>query len=401
MENKEQPQIRFHEFSNEWHSSDISKLISHLKSGLSRQLSTKDIGLPVVRANNINQGTLNMNSDVKYWYSDDPQGANTQNYLIREKDILINFINSEAKMGTSAIVKSEPKRPTIYTTNILNLRTNQYASPYFIYTITMTEAYKNYIKMITKPAVNQASFTTVEFKQYNFLIPSIEEQTKIGDFFKQLDETISLHQQELDTLKQTKQGFLQKMFPKEGESVPELRFPKFTEEWKYRELGELLQYEQPTKYIVKSTEYDNSFLTPVLTAGKSFILGYTNETNGIKNASENNPVIIFDDFTTSSHYVDFPFKVKSSAMKLLSLREKTIDFYFVYNILKNIKYVPQSHERHWISKFSEFEILIPTLDEQIQIGNFFKQLDEVIALHQQELDALKQTKKAFLQKMFV
>lgn len=238
-------------------------------------------------------------------------------------------------------------------------------------------------------------------KNIKMLVPSLEEQLKISDFFNYLENSIVIRQQELDTLKRTKKGFLQKVFPKEGEAVPEIRFPKFTEEWKYRELGELLQYEQPTKYIVKSTEYDNSFLTPVLTAGKSFLLGYTNETNGIKNASENNPVIIFDDFTTSSHYVDFPFKVKSSAMKLLSLRENTTDFHFVYNILKNIKYVPQSHERHWISKFSEFEILIPTLDEQIQIGNFLKQLDDVIALQEQELEALKETKKAFLQKMFV
>ena len=85
----------------------------------------------------------------------------------------------------------------------------------------------------------------------------------------------------------------------------------------FKPLGDLLDYEQPTKYIVRSTEYDDSYKTPVLTAGQSFILGYTDEEDGIYQASKESPVIIFDDFTTSFHWVDFPFKVKSSAMKIL------------------------------------------------------------------------------------
>ena len=181
---------------------------------------------------------------------------------------------------------------------------------------------------------------------------------------------------------------------------PELRFKGFTDDWEERKLGEIFNYEQPTKYIVKSTEYDDNFNTPVLTAGKSFLLGYTDEITGIKNATVDNPVVIFDDFTTGSHYVDFPFKIKSSAMKLLSLNDNSDNFYFMFNTLKNIKYVPQSHERHWISKFSEFEIYKPSQEEQQKIGSFFKQLDETIALHQRKLDLLKEQKKGFLQKMF-
>ena len=116
---------------------------------------------------------------------------------------------------------------------------------------------------------------------------------------------------------------------------PKLRFKGFTEDWEQRKLGETLKYEQPGAYIVDSTDYDDSYETPVLTAGQSFILGYTNETDGIKNASHDNPVIIFDDFTTSSHFVDFPFKVKSSAMKLLTLKDESDDIYCINNILKN------------------------------------------------------------------
>mgnify|MGYP001405290257 CR=1 FL=1 len=183
-------------------------------------------------------------------------------------------------------------------------------------------------------------------------------------------------------------------------NYPQLRFPGFTDAWEQRKLGEVFNYEQPTKYIVKSTEYDDDFETPVLTAGKSFVLGYTNENTGIKKATVEDPVVIFDDFTTSSHYVDFPFKIKSSAMKLLSLNDDANDFYFMFNTLKNIKYVPQSHERHWISRFSEFEIYKPTLAEQKKIGSFFHQLENLITLHQRKLEKLQELKKGYLQQMF-
>ena len=166
-------------------------------------------------------------------------------------------------------------------------------------------------------------------------------------------------------------------------------------------MGETLKYEQPGAYIVNSTDYDDSYETPVLTAGQSFILGYTNETDGIKNASPDNPVIIFDDFTTSSHFVDFPFKVKSSAMKLLTLKDESDDIYCINNILKNVDYVPASHERHWISIFSEFDVTIPhSKDEQKKIGDYFRNLDNLITLHQRKCDETKKLKKFMLQKMF-
>jgi len=232
-------------------------------------------------------------------------------------------------------------------------------------------------------------------------LPKLEEQVRIGRFFKELDNLITLHQRKLKKLKELKLAYLSEMFPEEGEKYPKRRFAGFTEPWEQRKLGDILKYEQPTKYIVENTNYDDSFPTPVLTAGQSFILGYTSETDGIKNADKNNPVIIFDDFTTSSHYVDFPFKVKSSAMKLLSLREEDYNFYFIYNALKNINYMPENHERHWISKFADFVVLLPKYEEQIKIGFFFKQLDNLITLHQRKLEKLENMKKAYLNEMFV
>lgn len=150
-------------------------------------------------------------------------------------------------------------------------------------------------------------------------------------------------------------------------------------------MGEIFKYEQPQAYIVESTEYDDKNETPVLTAGQSFILGYTDEQFGIKQASEESPVIIFDDFTTSSHYVDFPFKVKSSAMKLLTLNNPNDNIHCAYNVLQNIGFVPVSHERHWISTFAKFEVLLPkSADEQEKIGQYFANFDRLITLHQRK-----------------
>jgi len=190
----------------------LGDVLSVLKSGLSRELSNDDIGLPVIRANNISDGNLNLDRDIKYWFKDDPKGTNTANYFVRENDILVNFINSEAKMGTAAIVLREPDRETIYTTNILKLTVKEDYYPYFIYLMTFVQSYQNYIKAITKPAVNQASFTTVDFKKYEFLCPAFQEQQAISAYFLNLDNLINSHQEKISQLETLKKKLLQDMF---------------------------------------------------------------------------------------------------------------------------------------------------------------------------------------------
>ena len=158
----------------------------------------------------------------------------------------------------------------------------------------------------------------------------------------------------------------------------------------YKKLGELLDYEQPTKYIVKSTEYDSSYDIPVLTAGQTFVLGYTNEKFGVYRASQDNPTIIFDDFTTSFHWVDFEFKIKSSAMKMLRPKG-TFDGYFkyVYYAMKCIKYEAIDHTRHWISKYSQFEIPFPPSEVQKEIVHILDDFTNLAAELQAELQARK------------
>ncbi|MBX2965944.1 MAG: N-6 DNA methylase [Cyclobacteriaceae bacterium] len=139
----------------------------------------------------------------------------------------------------------------------------------------------------------------------------------------------------------------------------------FQTEYDKIKLVDVLDYEQPTKYIVESENYDDSYKTPVLTAGKTFILGYTNETEGI--FTDDLPVIIFDDFTTATKFVDFPFKVKSSAMKILKVKPELADIRYLFYVMQQIEFNSEEHKRYWISQYSQLQIPLPPLEIQQQI----------------------------------
>ena len=157
----------------------------------------------------------------------------------------------------------------------------------------------------------------------------------------------------------------------------------------YVKLEELVDYIQPAKYIVKNTNYDIKYDVPVLTAGQTFILGYTNEKDGIYYASADNPVIIFDDFTTSNHWVDFNFKVKSSAMKILISKTDNL-FKYIYYCISNIDYIPKEHSRQWIQVYSQFQIPLPPLKVQEEIVRILDKFGELEA----ELEAELETRKS-------
>lgn len=168
-------------------------------------------------------------------------------------------------------------------------------------------------------------------------------------------------------------------------------------EWK--KLDQLLDYEQPTPYLVKSTEYDDSYVVPVLTAGQSLLLGYTNETTGIYRASKDNPTMIFDDFTTSFHWIDYDFKVKSSAMKMLRPKEG-VNFRYVYYSMCGINFVPGGHQRHWISKYSHIQIPVPSLAEQTRIVEILDTFTAAIENLKQQIAERKKQYNWFLDKLF-
>ena len=161
-------------------------------------------------------------------------------------------------------------------------------------------------------------------------------------------------------------------------------------------LEEFISYEQPAKYIVDSDQYDDSYETPVLTAGKSFILGYTDEKNNI---FDNLPVIIFDDFTTSVQFVDFPFKVKSSAMKLLKNTEQA-DIKYCYYLLKFLQHTPENHKRQWLSATSQNIVELLTIEKQKNIVMKLDKILEVIDNQNKQLELLDEAIKARFVEMF-
>ena len=229
----------------------------------------------------------------------------------------------------------------------------------FLYRLVQTDSFQRLANVSSGSKMPRADWNLIS--QSFFAVPAdYAEQRVIAKSLAELDNLITLHQRKCQY--RSLYGYLS---------------------WEQRKLGDVFNYEQPGPYIVKNTDYDDGNPIPVLTAGQTFILGFTDETEGVKYATPEKPVVIFDDFTTSSHYVDFPFKIKSSAMKILSLADSKDDIRVAFNVLKSIGYEPVSHERHWISEFIDFEVLLPTNpSEQAIIGRCFSSLDNLITLHQ-------------------
>lgn len=185
---------------------------------------------------------------------------------------------------------------------------------------------------------------------------------------------------------------------KKKEIVPKFRFPKYvnSEQWISTELSSLLDYERPDLYIVESDNYKNEGI-PVLTANKSFILGYTDEKNNIYSRV---PVIIFDDFTTEKKYVDFPFKVKSSAIKILKPKGNNV-LKFVFELMNTINFEAKEHKRYYISTYQKLFVYVPKdVKEQQNIADCLSTTDDLIDAESRKLKVLEKYKKGLMQKLF-
>ncbi|MDT2622787.1 restriction endonuclease subunit S [Enterococcus hirae] len=271
----------------------------------------------------------------------------------------------------------------------------------------------------TKNGTMMNELVIPDLEKESLLVPSESEQKQIGAFFDKLDETITLHQRKLDLLKETKKGFLQKMFPKNGAKVPEIRFPGFTGDWEQRKLGEVSPLRggfafKSNKFVKEgipivrisnilsngsvggefvyytAQEKDENYLLP----DKSALLAMSGATTGkvsILNNPNNN-------------------KVYQNQRVGYFTKTKNVDYSFISTLVRSKIFLDQLNsvlvagaQPNISSKdINVFELTIPkNIEEQKKIGNFFKQLDDTIALQQRKLDLIKETKKGFLQKMFV
>ncbi|GAA8161504.1 restriction endonuclease subunit S [Helicobacter pylori] len=260
---------------------------------------------------------------------------------------------------------------------------------YLYYVLTNMQ---NYLYSISNRSAIPYSISSNNIMQITIPIPPLEIQqeiVKILDAFTELNTELNTelkarkkqYQYYQNMLldfndinsnhKDAKEKLTQKTYPKRLKTLLQTLAPKGVE---FRKLGEVLEYDQPNQYCVTSKEFDKSYPTPVLTAGKTFILGYTNEKDNIYQASKSSPVIIFDDFTTATQWVDFPFKVKSSAMKILLPKDPTINIRFIFFYMQTIPYnISGEHTRQWISRYSQITIPIPPLEVQQEIVKILDQ----------------------------
>ena len=358
----------------------LDDIVCELKYGTSEKSSS--VGkIAVLRMGNItNVGTIDY-SNLVYSSNDE----DIEQYSLEKNDLLFNRTNSSEWVGKTAIYKEE--QPAIYAGYLIRIKP-LLISPDYLNTVMNSGYYRDWCYDVKTDAVNQSNINAQKLSQLMIPIPPLKEQ---GRIVAEMDKWISLidivkngKDDLLTIIKQAKSKILNlairgKLVPQDPNDEPAIELlkrinPDFTpcdnehyqnlsKGWATCRLEDIVDYEQPTAYIVNSTSYNDTYPIPVLTAGKSFIIGHTNEVEGIYS---NLPCIIFDDFTTDSKLVEFSFKVKSSAMKILQVK-KGIEIDFVAMFMSITRLIGDTHKRYWISEYSKLVIPVPPHAEQKRI----------------------------------
>ncbi len=381
METNNTPALRFPGFAEEWEEKTLGEVFKTYSGGTPDTTKKKAYyggTIPFIRSAEINK------EETELFLTQEGLEKSSAK-LVNKGDLLVALYG--ANSGDSAIAK-------------INGAINQ--AVLCLQSENSNVFVQNFLQhnreLITQKYLQggQGNLSGEIIKSIRVPFPSSKEQQKIADCLSSLDELITAAVERLEGLQQHKKGLLQRLFPCEGSNTPELRFAGFTGAWEEKTLGEVLSYIQPTPYIVDSTVYDSAGI-PVLTAGKTFVLGYTDEADGI---FTNLPTIIFDDFTTESRYINFPFKVKSSAIKMLTLKDDNNDLYFLYSLMSTIDFTVGAHKRYWISEFQNLIVSIPSLPEQRKIASCLSSLDTLLEKQQERITLLKTHKKGLLQQLF-
>ncbi|MGV3288331.1 restriction endonuclease subunit S [Bacillus wiedmannii] len=410
MKNKRTPDIRFPGFTGDWEQYNLGNVSTKIGSGKTPKggnQNYKSEGIPLLRSQNIFNNKVNFNDVVYITPEIDEDMANSR---VQKGDVLLNITG--ASIGRSAVYKLNHKANVNQHVSII--RPSGEVNPYFIQLNITSEKGQKQIEL-NQAGGGREGLNFQQIAKMGFYFPDLLEQGEIGDFFIKLDNTIAFYQQELTTLKQTKQGFLQKMFPKEGEPVPEIRFPGFTGEWeqyKLEELAEIVRGASPRpiqdpKWFDKNSEIGWLRIADVTEQdGRIHQLKQKISKAGqAKTRVLTEPHLLLSIAATVGKPVVNYVKTGVHDGFLIFMNPKfDMEFMFQWLEMFRPKWQKYGQPGSQVNLNSDLvkshEILIPSKEEQKTIGNFFKQLDDTIALHQRELDALNQTKKAFLQKMF-
>ena len=307
-----------------------------------------------------------------------PRGYFTYRHM--SDDLVFKFnINDLADYGIVSTLYP------VFTTN------EQLDSKYLQYQLNEGSEFRRF-SLLQKQGGSRTYMYLNKLQNMILTIPKLEEQQKIGSFFKQLDDTIALHQRKLDLLKEQKKGYLQKMFPKNGAKVPELRFAGFADDWEERKAKEMIKTHHFRSYLAEPNDVGNY---EVIQQGDKPIAGYANG----EPFEYFYDVTLFGDHTVSLFKPTKPFFIATDGVKIISADE--FDGRYFYVTLERYKPASQGYKRHFTILKNEDIWFTTNKDEQVKIGTFFKQLDDIITLHQRKLYLLKEQKKGFLQKMFV
>ncbi len=383
MEHKNIPEIRFSGFTNEWEERKLGEISEKVT------LKNKDNTFDETLTNSAEFGIISQNDFF------DKEISNRSNlngyYVVENNNFVYNpRISNFAPVGPikrNKLGRTGVMSPLYYVFKTRNID-NDFLEKYFD-----TTYWHIFMKLNGDSGARADRFAIKDsvFKEMPIPFPKIEEQIKIGNFFKQLDDTIALHQRKLDLLKEQKKGFLQKMFPKNSETVPELRFSGFTNEWEERKFKDILKTHSFRSYLAgvsENGEYE------VIQQGDKPIVGYSDG----EPFTDYKDVTLFGDHTVSLYKPKSPFFVATDGVKILSA--DNFEGNYLYTTLERYKPEPQGYKRHFTILKNQDVWFTENMEEQQKIGSFFKQLDDTIALHQRKLELLKEQKKGFLQKMF-
>lgn len=417
--NNNKPKLRFPGFTDPWEQRKFGDITSYIKGFAFKSVDYKVDGIRIIRVSDLSKDCVS--EDVDKIYIDKNKAKQYINYTINNGDIVITTVGSKAELKESAV-----GRPIIFTENkgyllnqnLVKMEPNPNYGSQFIYNQLLRERYIKYIADIQRGNANQANITISELLEYSFHCPAFAEQKKIGQFFNKLDNTITLHQRKLNHLQYKKKSLLQKMFPKNGEDFPELRFPGFTDPWEQRKLGEISD-----KVTEKNTE---NFYDETLTNSAEFGIVTQRDffDKDISNAKNLNGyyVVHNDDFVYNPRISNFapvgPIKrnrlARTGVMSPLYYVFRTHDIDKTYlehyfdttcwhSFMKLNGDSGARADRFAIkdSVFIEMPIPFPNLEEQKKIGKFFDTITLLITLHQRKLNHLQEQKKALLQQMFV
>ncbi|EAO7402323.1 restriction endonuclease subunit S, partial [Listeria monocytogenes] len=407
---KSVPVIRFKGFSEAWEQRKLGEIANSFEYGLNASSKTYDGENKYIRITDIDESSHVFNQDNLT--SPDISLDNLNHYLLEEGDILL--ARTGASTGKSYCYNKIDGK-VFFAGFLIRAKIKHEYNVSFIFQSTLTERYNNFIQ-VTSQRSGQPGINAQEYARFALYIPKLKEQQKIGDFFKQLDDTIALHQRKLDTLKQMKKGLLQQMFPKSEEDVPKIRFADFDEEWYQRKLGEIsdkvIEKNKESTYFETLT---NSAEYGIISQREFFNKDISNEKNlnGYYIVRENdfvyNPRI--------SNYAPVgPIKRNKLGrigivsplyyvFRTFDTNQSFLEYYFDGTVWHNFMLLNGDSgaraDRFAIkdSVLKEMPIPYSTLYEQEKISFFLDEITIIINLHQNKLKKLSSLKKAYLQNM--